>query len=854
MKGQISSWVPSHRIQTQSSDSPDFSQLVHRKGVTDLPKSIKKALFLELMVRATDMSNEYRCDDLNALFVCYSQGTLVDANPQQAWSFLWQAARAGSLYGQGQIMYYILATGDFQSATEQERREWSLALLLLKSQTGRKLLMQAPVSDCEKGLRAAVFDDSITRARRTKRRDYNPPLEEIVQDRIEPAMIPAISPLVPQILDDISRQFFEHFKQTLEANLQDASIRNLVLLALFDYAVLKGLKQFMYFLNSRCHVDPLAVSLRTGHNALTLALFEDRNDAVTWMLDMGCDRKLFGSQHIFARLVCNTHWTMANTFIQVCWTYYRDEGLKRLLNDTAPPVQGRAIPPPLILSILANNCSTFAALLRHNVDINIRWGIWTPLLLSVACGMPHITAQLIEQGASITDCTADDFAMTAAHVLADANIPKKANEDQLLIDLFDREPFDRSESPLSASQALRSSDRLLFEILKLAGAPMDSPDKTGRTPVEVAISTGKLWIADAILNESTLKHKMKSYDIKNLRDMDGRNLLSYCIEDIDHQRAQALLDEGYRMDGTDVFGKTVLHEAAEHGNLESVLFCLHNVADSQMQDEFGRTSLVSAISGRNPEVCKAIVSHGGSNVFLKQTKAKENFLHSVFKSQHRGFAPTLLELYEKFRNEHRLPDLAEHIAVVDLSARTPVHDACLLRSSALDEATIPMLTTMLQICPNVASAPDCVGDTPLHDAADNSNPQEHSIRCTEALLAAGANINAQNRVGDTPLHNAWKRRGENQRLIDFMIQKGADTSIRNNLGFTAEGLAQEVSNSTAAAVEADQAYKTLYAERSRWRDIHWDIQRRLSDNRARFASQRAALVLHDALGTRGSRG
>jgi ankyrin repeat protein len=161
---------------------------------------------------------------------------------------------------------------------------------------------------------------------------------------------------------------------------------------------------------------------------------------------------------------------------------------------------------------------------------------------------------------------------------------------------------------------------------------------------------------------------------------------------------------------------------------------------------------------------------------------------------------------------------------------------------------------MLQICPNVASAPDCVGDTPLHDAADNSNPQEHSIRCTEALLAAGANINAQNRVGDTPLHNAWKRRGENQRLIDFMIQKGADTSIRNNLGFTAEGLAQEVSNSTAAAVEADQAYKTLYAERSRWRDIHWDIQRRLSDNRARFASQRAALVLHDALGTRGSRG
>lgn len=139
----------------------------------------------------------------------------------------------------------------------------------------------------------------------------------------------------------------------------------------------------------------------------------------------------------------------------------------------------------------------------------------------------------------------------------------------------------------------------------------------------------------------------------------------------------------------------------------------------------------------------------------------------------------------------------------------------------------------------MASTSDCVGDTPLHDAVDNSNPQQHGIRCLQLLLAAGANINAQNAVGNTALHNAYKRRGEKSQLIDRMMQNGADHKIENNVGLTAPEWEREISLSSIAAIESDRTYKQLYNEKSGWQIVQRNIQERVNANRRRFADQRA---------------
>jgi ankyrin repeat protein len=423
------------------------------------------------------------------LFVCYHQGKLIDKDSQKAWDLLWEAARAGSQFAQGQVMFYIMETRNFSCSTAEERRDWSLACLMPKSHLGHKLFKNMDAATCEKGLRAAVYDHCTALARRVARRDSILPLAKLIQDRLEPQHWSSVSPLIPNLTLAVSGADFESLQKLLSTNVSHNHVREVLLRALLEYAVLNRQKQLMYFLFSRYSVDALAKDPKTQHNALTLAIFEDRNDVVTWLLDLGVDRKLFACQLIFGRVVCNSTWTMTTTYIQACWTYYRDFGLKKLLNESAPPVRGKNVPPPLILSILARNEDSFEALLRYNADVNQRWGIWAPLLLTVAHGLPHFTAQLIEKGANITDCTTDDAAMTIAHVLADAQASNATNEDQFLWDVFDRALEDRPGSPLTPSQARRYTDYLLYAMLRDIGVPFDVRDGAGKLPLEVAISS-----------------------------------------------------------------------------------------------------------------------------------------------------------------------------------------------------------------------------------------------------------------------------------------------------------------------------------------------------------------------------
>lgn len=93
---------------------------------------------------------------------------------------------------------------------------------------------------------------------------------------------------------------------------------------------------------------------------------------------------------------------------------------------------------------------------------------------------------------------------------------------------------------------------------------------------------------------------------------------------------------------------------------------------------------------------------------------------------------------------------------------------------------------------------DHLGFTPLHLAA-----QQWLVPAAEALLGAGASVDAENAFGNTPLFVAVfnsKGRGE---LIELLRSHGADPLHANRSGQTPVGLARLIANYDVAQWFAD---------------------------------------------------
>ncbi|XP_014210319.1 osteoclast-stimulating factor 1 [Copidosoma floridanum] len=82
------------------------------------------------------------------------------------------------------------------------------------------------------------------------------------------------------------------------------------------------------------------------------------------------------------------------------------------------------------------------------------------------------------------------------------------------------------------------------------------------------------------------------------------------------------------------------------------------------------------------------------------------------------------------------------------------------------------------------TALDSAGCTPLYWAALSGHED-----CVQLLLELpNPALNAQNKMGDTPLHVAANHGHLN--IVTLLLQGGADASLQNNAGLTAEDIAQ----------------------------------------------------------------
>lgn len=131
-------------------------------------------------------------------------------------------------------------------------------------------------------------------------------------------------------------------------------------------------------------------------------------------------------------------------------------------------------------------------------------------------------------------------------------------------------------------------------------------------------------------------------------------------------------------------------------------------------------------------------------------------------------------------------ELVQECLQAGADPRAPVNSAPAIFSAART-ATDPAIITLLTVegaDPNARMGPGLRGTgrpgyTPLHVAAER-NP---AVGIVDALLAAGADINARANDGRTPLHVAWSN---HRTIIETLLREGADPLARDERGRVAD--------------------------------------------------------------------
>lgn len=231
---------------------------------------------------------------------------------------------------------------------------------------------------------------------------------------------------------------------------------------------------------------------------------------------------------------------------------------------------------------------------------------------------------------------------------------------------------------------------------------------------------------------------------------------------------------------TDEEGWTLLHHAAESGDISFMQFLISEGADINARSCSGYYPFYITIETGTytPEIAELFISHGArvggalhQSVLMQDIALCEHFISTGFD----------LELTDEFGNT------ALHNAVVtgnsaitslllekgvnlncqDISQTTPLHAICA-------DGTIELLPLFLSYNPDL-EVKDYNGRTALIFAAGNAFGE-----AVEALIAQGANLNVQDNFGNTALHYAFEN--EEIEIAQILIKAGANVQLTNNEG------------------------------------------------------------------------
>ncbi|ABZ92643.1 Ankyrin repeat protein [Leptospira biflexa serovar Patoc strain 'Patoc 1 (Ames)'] len=262
-------------------------------------------------------------------------------------------------------------------------------------------------------------------------------------------------------------------------------------------------------------------------------------------------------------------------------------------------------------------------------------------------------------------------------------------------------------------------------------------------------------------------------------------------------------------------GYTLLHYAAELGNVDLAKFLITKGADLNVPMKDGNTPLATAISFSKTEIIRLLLEQGvDPNYALGESSYKRTHFH-FFMTKVRKFDPTLFQLFlEKGANLESKDSFSETplLTIASSEFKFIDHAKVLLDAGAnIDAQTKFGVTSLMNavFSKNFVLVEELIrrganleletseGNTALLAMINMGNYHSDKPKLFQILLDAKANVNHQNREGNSALHLSVI--GDSLEILSILTKQNVDSSFKNSKGITA--LEQAIINENWSATK-----------------------------------------------------
>jgi len=316
----------------------------------------------------------------------------------------------------------------------------------------------------------------------------------------------------------------------------------------------------------------------------------------------------------------------------------------------------------------------------------------------------------------------------------------------------------------------------LRELLK-AGADKNVKNEKGRTALMLAAEKGYVGVVKALIengaNKDEIKGKLpniilwdliwhtqeaiieKLQEFKNLgidaiqiSNAKGQSVLHLAAEDGHIDIVQALIANGAEIEAKDRYRRTPLMYAAKYGHIAVVKTLIENGA-KEAKDRYRSTPLMFAVEYGHIAVVKALIENGA------EIEAKDGYGRTpLMLAAKCGHIAVVKALIANGANKDEIKEELPNIILLDLIGHT-------------QEAIIEKLHEFKNLGIDVIQIDNAGGQSVLHLVAKDGH-----IEVVKALIANGAEIEAEDEDGRTPLMLAAKK--GHIEVVKALIANGAN--------------------------------------------------------------------------------
>ncbi|MEG4057047.1 MULTISPECIES: ankyrin repeat domain-containing protein [unclassified Microcoleus] len=297
------------------------------------------------------------------------------------------------------------------------------------------------------------------------------------------------------------------------------------------------------------------------------------------------------------------------------------------------------------------------------------------------------------------------------------------------------------------------------EVAALLMLDVNARDKSGNTPLHLAVDRGSQDIAELLIANGARV---------NVRNENGQTPLYRAIAIGHNDIAALLIKNGTDVNNIDRYGTTPLHKAAHYGTVEILKLLIAKGAEINIQDNQRKTPLDIAVDLKLQDTVALLISKNPD--VNSEDKEGRTLLHIALDFKLEDVAKQLIAKGAFVNAKNNLLQTPLHLAVAqgtqdiaelliangarvnprNANGQTPLYQAIAIGHN--DIATL-----LIKNGADVNNRDKC-DTTPLHKAAHYG-----TVEILKLLIAKGATINATNCYGDTPLKIAetnWNPDGE----------------------------------------------------------------------------------------------